>query len=144
MYLGGEEILSNEYEDEPDLGSSSGPRIPLSFRESNVSSRVRPAAAVAESVAFAALQQELRVLRAQVATVAQTAFDIKSNLAKLSDRVVALEKQAYVASSTSSSHRYLMTRVTGKTSVARHKMSDGGACWTVCPKYTRCHAVQAP
>ncbi|KAG3056478.1 hypothetical protein PI125_g25557 [Phytophthora idaei] len=28
MYLGGEEILSNEYEYEPDLGSSSGVRSP--------------------------------------------------------------------------------------------------------------------
>ncbi|ETN01919.1 hypothetical protein PPTG_16985 [Phytophthora nicotianae INRA-310] len=140
MYLGGEEILSNEYEDEHDLGSSSGLRSPLSARQSNVSSRVRPTAAVAgverypsygqpqfdhgsralldrvvtleqsQSAELAALQQELRVLRAQVATAAQTAPDIQvklgSKLARLSDRVVALEKQAYAASSSSSSHRH--------------------------------------
>ncbi|ETK75732.1 hypothetical protein L915_17700 [Phytophthora nicotianae] len=138
MYLGGEEILSNEYEDEPDLGSSSGLRSPLSARQSNVSSRVRPAAAVAEverypsygqpqvdhgshtllervaaleqsqSAELAALQQELRILRAQIATAAQTTSDIQvelgSKLVRLSDRVVALEKQTYAASSSSSSH----------------------------------------
>lgn len=178
MYLGGEEILSNEYEDEPDLGSSSGPHTPLSARQSNVSSRVRPAATVAEvgryssygqpqvdhgshallervaaleqsqSAELAALQQELRVLRAQVATAAQTASDIQvelgSKLVRLSDRVVALEQQVHPASSSSSSHRHSMIRVVGKASAARHKMSDGGACWTGCSTYTRCHAVQAP
>ncbi|ETN16752.1 hypothetical protein PPTG_21777 [Phytophthora nicotianae INRA-310] len=48
-YLGGEEILHNEYEDEPDLGSSSGLQSPLSARQSNVPGRVRPPAAVAEN-----------------------------------------------------------------------------------------------
>ncbi|ETM97441.1 hypothetical protein PPTG_24950 [Phytophthora nicotianae INRA-310] len=97
MYFGKEEILSNEYEDKPDLGSSSGLHSSLSARPSNVSSRVRPAAAVAEvgryssygqpqvdhgshalldrvaaleqsqSAELAALQQELRVLRTQIA-----------------------------------------------------------------------------
>ncbi|KAG3232228.1 hypothetical protein PI124_g22684 [Phytophthora idaei] len=40
MYLGGEEILSNEYEDEPDLGSSSGVHSPRFARLSSESSRV--------------------------------------------------------------------------------------------------------
>ncbi|ETN07623.1 hypothetical protein PPTG_12965 [Phytophthora nicotianae INRA-310] len=137
MYLGGEEILSNEYEYEPDLVSSSGLHSPLSSRQSNVSNCVRHAAAVAkvgrnssygqpqvdhgshgllervaaleqsQSAELAALQQELRVLRAQVATAAQTASDIQVKLglklARLSDRVVAIEKQAHAASSSSSS-----------------------------------------
>ncbi|ETM51086.1 hypothetical protein L914_04983 [Phytophthora nicotianae] len=116
MYLGGEEILSNENEDEPDLGSSSGPHSPLSARQSNVSSRVRPAAArvaaleQSQNAELVALQQELRGLRAQVATDAQIASDIQvelgSKLAKLSDRVVALEKQPHAASSSSTSHRH--------------------------------------
>ncbi|ETM35629.1 hypothetical protein L914_17493 [Phytophthora nicotianae] len=103
----GLEILSNEYDDEPDLGSSSGPHSPLSARQSNVSSRVRPVSTVAEvgryfsysqphvdhgshallervaaleqsqSAELTALQQELRVLRAQVAMAAQTVSGIK-------------------------------------------------------------------
>ncbi|KAG2761074.1 hypothetical protein Pcac1_g26983 [Phytophthora cactorum] len=47
MYLGGEEILSNEYEDEPDLGSSSGvhsPRFAQLFSESSRAHRAVVAA----------------------------------------------------------------------------------------------------
>ncbi|KAG3165525.1 hypothetical protein C6341_g12348 [Phytophthora cactorum] len=47
MYLGGEEILSNEYEDEPDLGSSSGvdsPRFARLFTESSRAHRAVVAA----------------------------------------------------------------------------------------------------
>ncbi|KAG2789165.1 hypothetical protein PC116_g24606 [Phytophthora cactorum] len=43
MYLGGEEILSNEYEDEPDLGSSSGVHSPRFTRLSTESSRAHRA-----------------------------------------------------------------------------------------------------
>ncbi|KAG3052180.1 hypothetical protein PI125_g26195 [Phytophthora idaei] len=43
MYLGGEEILSNEYEDEPDLGSSSGVHSPRFARLSTESSRAHRA-----------------------------------------------------------------------------------------------------
>ncbi|KAG2876754.1 hypothetical protein PC119_g23710 [Phytophthora cactorum] len=96
MYLGGEEILSNEYEDEPDLGSSSGVHSPRFARLSSESSRARRAV-VAErypsygqpgvdrdsralhdrvaaleqfqSVEFAQLQQELRYQKEQVAQV---------------------------------------------------------------------------
>ncbi|ETL24329.1 hypothetical protein L916_21658 [Phytophthora nicotianae] len=61
-----------------------------------------------QSAELAALQQELRILRAQIATAAQTTSDIQvelgSKLMRLSDRVVALEKQTYAASSSSSSH----------------------------------------
>ncbi|ETK87891.1 hypothetical protein L915_07749, partial [Phytophthora nicotianae] len=61
-----------------------------------------------QSAELAALQQELRILRAQIATAAQTTSDIQvelgSKLVRLSDRVVALEKQTYAASSSSSSH----------------------------------------
>ncbi|KAG3123440.1 hypothetical protein PI126_g23710 [Phytophthora idaei] len=90
MYLGGEEILSNEYEDEPDLGSSSGVHSPRFARLSAESSRVHRAVVAAgaerypsygqpqvdrdsralhdrvaalgqfQSVEFAQLQQELR------------------------------------------------------------------------------------
>ncbi|KAG3075393.1 hypothetical protein PI125_g21747 [Phytophthora idaei] len=43
MYLGGEEIPSNEYEDEPDLGSSSGVHSPRFARLSTESSRAHRA-----------------------------------------------------------------------------------------------------
>ncbi|KAG3129304.1 hypothetical protein C6341_g24175 [Phytophthora cactorum] len=48
MYLGGKEILSNEYEDEPDLGSSSGVHSPLFARLSTESSRAHRAVVAAE------------------------------------------------------------------------------------------------
>ncbi|KAG2898326.1 hypothetical protein PC119_g23758 [Phytophthora cactorum] len=47
MYLGGEEILSNEYEDEPDLGSSSGVHSPRFARLSTESSRAHHAVVAA-------------------------------------------------------------------------------------------------
>ncbi|KAG3124566.1 hypothetical protein PI126_g23191 [Phytophthora idaei] len=136
MYLGGEEILSNEYEDEPDLGSSSGVHSPRFARLSTESSRAHRAV-VAErypshgqpqidrdsralhdrvasleqfqSVEFAQLQQELRYQKAQVAQAAQTASNIQVELGtqvvRLDDRVAALEKLAYAASSSSASHQ---------------------------------------
>ncbi|ETN20253.1 hypothetical protein PPTG_21265 [Phytophthora nicotianae INRA-310] len=102
----------------PALGS--GLRSPISAPQSNVSSRVDHGSRAlhervvaleqSQSARLAALQQKLRILRAQVATAAQTASDIQvelgSKLARLSDRVVALEKQAHAASSSSSSHRH--------------------------------------
>ncbi|KAG2882149.1 hypothetical protein PC117_g26272 [Phytophthora cactorum] len=108
MYLGGEEIHSNGYEDEPDLGSSSGVHSPRFAPLSSESSRARRAVAAAEryppygqpqvgrdsralydrvaaleqfqSVAFAQLQQELRYQKAQVAQAAQTASNIQVEL----------------------------------------------------------------
>ncbi|KAG3075026.1 hypothetical protein PI125_g21824 [Phytophthora idaei] len=47
MYLGGEEILSNEYEYEPDLGSSSGVHSPRFAQLSAESSRVHRAVVAA-------------------------------------------------------------------------------------------------
>ncbi|KAG2872162.1 hypothetical protein PC114_g26531 [Phytophthora cactorum] len=139
MYLGGEEILSNEYEDEPDLGSSSGVHSPRFARLSTESSRAHRAVVAAgaerypsygqlqvdrdsralydrvaaleqfQSGEFAQLQQELRYQKAQVAQAAQTASNIQVELGtkvvRLHDRVAALEKLAYAASSSSASHQ---------------------------------------
>ncbi|KAG3052532.1 hypothetical protein PI125_g26139 [Phytophthora idaei] len=177
MYLGGEEIFSNEYEDEPDLGSSSGVHSPQFARLSTESSRAHRAVVAAgaerhpsygqpqvdrdsralydrvaaleqfQSGEFAQVQQELRYQKAQVAQAAQTASNIQVELGtqvvRLHDRVAALEKLAYAASSSSASHQGQMARVACTASTARHRMSDGAACWTVCPTCTRCHAVQA-
>ncbi|KAG2876362.1 hypothetical protein PC129_g23707 [Phytophthora cactorum] len=107
MYLGGEEILSNEYEDEPDLDSSSGVHSPRFARLSTESSR--PHRAVFQSEEFAQLQQELRYQKAQVAQAAQTASNIQvelgSHIVRLHDLVVAPEKLAYADSSFSASHQ---------------------------------------
>ncbi|KAG3199806.1 hypothetical protein PC129_g23995 [Phytophthora cactorum] len=139
MYLGGEEILSNEYEDEPDLGSSSGVHSPRFARLSTESSRAHYAVVAAgaerypsygqpqvdrdsralydrvaaleqfQSGEFAQLQQELLYQKAQVAQTAQTASNIQVELGTqvvgLHDRVAALEKLAYAASSSSASHQ---------------------------------------
>ncbi|KAG3154272.1 hypothetical protein PC128_g22397 [Phytophthora cactorum] len=110
MYLGREEILSNEYEDEPDLGSSSGVHSPRFARLSTESSRAHRAVVAVgaerypsygqrqvdrdsralhdrvaaleqfQSVEFAQLQQELRYQKAQVAQAAQTASNIQVEL----------------------------------------------------------------
>ncbi|KAI9990629.1 hypothetical protein PInf_018183 [Phytophthora infestans] len=107
-WLSWEEILSNEYEDEPDLGSFSGIYRLRLVRESNVSSRVRHAAAGAgryhpfgqpqvdqgsralydrvvaleqsQSAELTALQQELCLQKAQVAAAAQSASIIQVTL----------------------------------------------------------------
>ncbi|KAG4036838.1 hypothetical protein PC123_g27594 [Phytophthora cactorum] len=139
MYLGGEEILSNEYEDEPDLGSSSGVHSPRFARLSTESSRAHRAVVVAgaerypsygqpqvdrdsralldrlaaleqfQSVELAQLQHELRYQKAQVAEAAQTAsntqVELGTQVVRLHDRVAALEKLAYAASSSSASHQ---------------------------------------
>ncbi|KAG3230890.1 hypothetical protein PI124_g24012 [Phytophthora idaei] len=139
MYLGGEEILSNEYEDEPDLGSSSGVHSPRFARQSTESSRAHRAVVAAgverypsygqpqvdrdsralydraaaleqfQSGEFAQLQHELRYQKAQIAQAAQTASNIQvelgSQVVRLHDRVSALEKLAYAASSSSASNQ---------------------------------------
>ncbi|KAG2872761.1 hypothetical protein PC119_g25799 [Phytophthora cactorum] len=139
QYLDGEEILSNEYEDEPDLGSSSGVHSPRFARLSTESSRAHRAVVAAgaerypsfgqpqvdrdsralhdrvaalkqfQSVEFAQLQQELRYQKAQVAQAAQAASNIQVELGtqvvRLHNRVAALEKLAYAASSSSASHQ---------------------------------------
>ncbi|KAG2792015.1 hypothetical protein PC116_g27940 [Phytophthora cactorum] len=110
MYLGGEKILSNEYEDEPDLGSSSGVHSPRFTQLSTESSRAHRAVVAAgaerypsygqpqvdrdsralcdrvaaleqfQSGEFAQLQHELRYQKAQVAQAAQTASNIQVEL----------------------------------------------------------------
>ncbi|KAG3232222.1 hypothetical protein PI124_g22690 [Phytophthora idaei] len=139
MYLGGEEILFNEYEDEPDLGSSSGVHSPRFARISTESNRAhgamvaagakrypsygqpqvyRDSCALYDSVAaleqfqsgeFAQLRQELRYQKAQIAQAAQTASNIQvelgTQIVRLHDRVAALEKLVYAASSSSASHQ---------------------------------------
>ncbi|KAG3108244.1 hypothetical protein PI124_g9387 [Phytophthora idaei] len=136
MYLGGEEILSNEYEDEPDLGSSSGVHSLRFARLSTESSRAHRAVAAErhpsygqpqvdldscalhdrvaaleqfQSGEFAQLQHELRYQKAQVAQAGQTASNIPvelgTQIVRLHDRVAALEKLAYAASSSSASHQ---------------------------------------
>ncbi|KAG2923291.1 hypothetical protein PC114_g4842 [Phytophthora cactorum] len=111
MYLSGEEILSNEYEDEPDLDSSSGfiaydllnypasraAHIAQWWRQKDIP----PALEQFQSVEFDQLQQELRYQKAQVAHAAQTASNIQvelgSQVVRLHYRVAALEKLAYAA-----------------------------------------------
>ncbi|KAG2792077.1 hypothetical protein PC129_g19556 [Phytophthora cactorum] len=62
-----------------------------------------------QSGEFAQLQQELRYQKAQVAQAAQTASNIQvelgSQVVRLHDRVAALEKLAYAASSSSANHQ---------------------------------------
>ncbi|KAG3174544.1 hypothetical protein PI124_g84 [Phytophthora idaei] len=110
MYLGGEEIISNEYGDESDLGSSSGVHSPRFARLSTESSRAHRAVVAAgaerypsygqpqvgrdsralydrvaaleqfQSGEFSQLQQELRYQKAQVAQAAQTASNVPVEL----------------------------------------------------------------
>ncbi|KAG3094582.1 hypothetical protein PI125_g16538 [Phytophthora idaei] len=131
MYLDGEEILSNEYK--PDLGSSSGVHSPRFARLSTESSRAHRAVVAAgaerypsygqpqvdrdssalydrvaaleqfQSGEFAQLQQELRYQKAQTASNIQV--ELGSQVVRLHDRVAALEKLAYAASSSSASHQ---------------------------------------
>ncbi|KAG3235391.1 hypothetical protein PI124_g19577 [Phytophthora idaei] len=136
MYLDGEEILSNEYEDKPDLGSSSGVHSPRFARLSTESSRAHRAVVAAgaerypsygqpgvdrdsralydrvaaleqfQSGEFAQLQQELRYQKAQAAqTVSNIQVELGSQVVRPHDRVAALEKLAYAASSSSASHQ---------------------------------------
>ncbi|KAG3236017.1 hypothetical protein PI124_g18960 [Phytophthora idaei] len=107
MYLDGEEILSNEHEDESDLGSALGVRNSRFARLSTKSSRARCAVGAErypsygqpqvgrdsrtlhdrvagleqfQSAEFAQLQQELHYQKAQVTEVAQTASNIQVEL----------------------------------------------------------------
>ncbi|KAG2985861.1 hypothetical protein PC121_g9978 [Phytophthora cactorum] len=74
MYLGGEEILSNEYEDEPDLGSSSGVDSPRFARLSTESSRAHRAVVSAGAERYPSYSQpqvdrDSRALRDRVAAL---------------------------------------------------------------------------
>uniref|UniRef100_H3H9A9 Uncharacterized protein n=1 Tax=Phytophthora ramorum TaxID=164328 RepID=H3H9A9_PHYRM len=115
-YRVGEEILSNEYENEPDLGSGSDdqqfagrsselPRVRLAtgvggagrrpgFGQPNLESRLEAVERLQASQ-FAALRQELSLLKAQLAEVAQTTSNVKvevgTRLSGALKRVAALE-----------------------------------------------------
>uniref|UniRef100_H3GN99 Uncharacterized protein n=1 Tax=Phytophthora ramorum TaxID=164328 RepID=H3GN99_PHYRM len=97
-YCVGEEILSNEYENEPDLGSGSDdqqfagrsselPRVRLTtgaeaagrrpgFGQPDLESRLE-AVERPQASQFAALRQELCLLKAQLAEIAQTTSNVK-------------------------------------------------------------------
>ncbi|GMF59301.1 unnamed protein product [Phytophthora fragariaefolia] len=117
MYRGSEEILSNEYENGPDLGSGSDdqqftgrsskfPPVRLAVgveaagrrRGSGPPDSVDRLEAVGhlQTAEFAALRQELALLKAQTAQVSQTAsnvqVDLGSKLNVLRTRVGALEQ----------------------------------------------------
>ncbi|EGZ25126.1 hypothetical protein PHYSODRAFT_326192 [Phytophthora sojae] len=126
MYLGGAETLSNEYDNEPAAGSFSGYYGSQYAQQSSVLGRGRRGSeaavvgtrpgygqpgvdlgpALEERVAvveqhqsreFAALKQEVAILRAQVAQASQTASDISvdvgGRVARLAQRVHALEQR---------------------------------------------------
>ncbi|EGZ16427.1 hypothetical protein PHYSODRAFT_334614 [Phytophthora sojae] len=121
MYLGGAEILSNEYENEPVAGSFSGYYGPQYAQQSSVLSRGRRGSEAAvvgtrpgydqpgidlgptleERVAaveqlqiraFAALKQEMATLRAQVDQASQSASDISIDVG---GRVVRLSQRVH-------------------------------------------------
>ncbi|KAG2761890.1 hypothetical protein Pcac1_g26258 [Phytophthora cactorum] len=76
MYLGGEEILSNEYKDEPDLGSSSGVHSPRFARLSTESSRAHRAVVAAGAERYPSygqpqLDRDSRALYDRVAALEQ-------------------------------------------------------------------------
>ncbi|KAG2878055.1 hypothetical protein PC115_g23183 [Phytophthora cactorum] len=76
MYLGGEEILSNEYEDEPDLDSSSGVHSPRFARLSTESSRAHRAVVAAGAERYPSYGQpqvdrDYRALHDRVAALEQ-------------------------------------------------------------------------
>ncbi|GMF61258.1 unnamed protein product [Phytophthora fragariaefolia] len=116
-YRGSEQILSNEYENDPDLGSGSDdqqfagrsselPPVRLAVgveaagrrRRSGPSDSVDRLEAVKrlQTAEFAALRQELALLKAQLAHVSQTASNVQVDLgskpAVLRTRVGALEQ----------------------------------------------------
>ncbi|EGZ13892.1 hypothetical protein PHYSODRAFT_335601 [Phytophthora sojae] len=126
MYLGGTETLSNEYDNEPAAGSFSGYYGSQYAQQSSVLSRGRRGSEAAvvgtrpgygqpgvdlgptleervaaveqrQSREFAALMQEVAILRAQVAQASQTASDISvdvgGRIARLAQRVYALEQR---------------------------------------------------
>ncbi|GMF35160.1 unnamed protein product [Phytophthora fragariaefolia] len=115
MYRGSEEILSSEYENDPDLGSGSddhqfagrSSEFPPVRVEAEAAGRRRgsgppdlvdrlEAVERLQIAEFAALKQELALLKDQLAQVAQTAsnvqVDLGSELAVLRTRVGALEQ----------------------------------------------------
>uniref|UniRef100_H3H3Q0 Uncharacterized protein n=1 Tax=Phytophthora ramorum TaxID=164328 RepID=H3H3Q0_PHYRM len=93
-YRVGEEILSNEYENEPDLGSGSDDQQ-FAGRSSELPRSRLEAVERLQASQFAALRQELILLKAQLAEVAQTTSNVKvevgTRLSGVLKRVAALE-----------------------------------------------------
>uniref|UniRef100_H3H055 Uncharacterized protein n=1 Tax=Phytophthora ramorum TaxID=164328 RepID=H3H055_PHYRM len=93
-YRVGEEILSNEYENEPDLGSGSDDQQ-FAGRSSELPRSRLEAVERLQASQFAALRQELSLLKAQLAEVAQTTSNVKvevgTRLSGALKRVAALE-----------------------------------------------------
>ncbi|KAH7472491.1 uncharacterized protein KRP23_9484 [Phytophthora ramorum] len=93
-YRVGEEILSNEFENEPDLGSGSDDQQ-FAGRSSELPRSRLEAVERLQASQFAALRQELSLLKAQLAEVAQTTSNVKvevgTRLSGVSKRVAALE-----------------------------------------------------
>uniref|UniRef100_H3GX73 Uncharacterized protein n=1 Tax=Phytophthora ramorum TaxID=164328 RepID=H3GX73_PHYRM len=93
-YRVGEEILSNEFENEPDLGSGSGDQQ-FAGRPSELPRSRLEAVERLQASQFAALRQELSLLKAQLAEVAQTTSNVKvevgTRLSGALKRVAALE-----------------------------------------------------
>ncbi|GMG18354.1 unnamed protein product [Phytophthora fragariaefolia] len=155
-YRGSEEILSNEYKNDPDFGSESDdqqfagrssefPPVRLTVgaeaagrrRGSGPPDLVDRLEAVEllQIAEFAALKHDLSLLKAQLAqTASNVQVDLGSKLGVLRTRVGALEQAL------APSHQDYVTRVVRKASAAQHKMLGGGACWTVCSTCTRCRA----
>uniref|UniRef100_H3H5I5 Uncharacterized protein n=1 Tax=Phytophthora ramorum TaxID=164328 RepID=H3H5I5_PHYRM len=93
-YRVGEEILSNEYDNEPDLGSGSDDQQ-FAGRSSELPRSRLEAVERLQASQFAALRQELSLLKAQLAEVAQTTSNVKvevgTRLSGALKRVAALE-----------------------------------------------------
>ncbi|EGZ12674.1 hypothetical protein PHYSODRAFT_337086 [Phytophthora sojae] len=161
MYLGGAETLSNESDNEPAAGSFLGYYGSQYAQQSSVLSRGRRGSEAAvvgtrpgygqpgvdlgptleervaaleqhQSREFAALKQEVAILRAQVAQASQTASDISvdvgGRVARLAQRVHALEQRFAPAGASASGQPSYVARAAGMASAARCKRSDGGAC----------------
>ncbi|EGZ16798.1 hypothetical protein PHYSODRAFT_330862 [Phytophthora sojae] len=160
MYLGGAETLSNEYDNEPAAGSFSGYYGSQYAQQSSVLSRGRRGSEAAvvgtrpgygqpgvdlgptleervaaveqhQSREFAALKQEVAILRDQVAQASQTALDISvdvgGRVARLAERDFALERMMASAESSASVQPSYVVRAAGMASAARRRTSDGGA-----------------
>ncbi|KAG2958355.1 hypothetical protein PC120_g28338 [Phytophthora cactorum] len=121
MYLGGEEILSNEYEDEPNLGSSSGVHSPRFARLSTESSRAHRAVVAAGAERYPSCSGTVPERGVRPAAT-EAALSEGAGRAGCSDYVehpsgtwnagreasrpcATLEKLAYAASSSSASHQ---------------------------------------
>ncbi|GMF55535.1 unnamed protein product [Phytophthora fragariaefolia] len=81
-----------------------------------------------QTAEFAALRQELVLLKAQLAQVSQTASNVPVDLG--SKLVVVRTLFGALEQASAPSHQDEVTRVVRMASVTQHKMLGGGACWT--------------